>query len=475
MRTRHPDDFALLRYTAGDLDESERGPIVRHLDHCDACLLTLAEIRPLDRALRRIGSAERTIAGDADPDAPFAADDPFGERPDPGGTRPNRFPPELLDVAIAASDRARAEVEGFLEAAGDPQALPELLDGLALRKPEARYLLLYALEEAGRRMTVDGPTRPLRLAEETLRRLERESPDGGPAEAMIRLGTITGQARVLAGQAGNWNGSLERAGEHLEAAYRAFAASGDLDGIRLALTEFHESQRRSFAGRAGEGLALARRSRSTFEELGLEDYAVRARVAEGIALSVLDRDEEALLCFQRALPVFEREGLWTNYVSALNSLGASLARLGRLDEARREYSRALRRLSRERHVSILPFIRHGLAIVLVSAGRHRDAASSFHQAARLFGGLGLVGDALTASLWEIESWARSGDADRALHRLEIFRSSIARPEALEALDPFIVGQLEEALLGRAVDFERLGQLRQEAQKRIREKLRVRAS
>jgi tetratricopeptide (TPR) repeat protein len=321
-------------------------------------------------------------------------------------------------------------------------------------------------------MTLDGPTRPLRLAQEILRRLGRESANGGPADAVLRLGTITGQAHLLAGQAGNWNGALEKAREHLNAAYSAFAASGDSDGIRLALTEFHESQRRSFAGRPGEGLALARRSRSTFDELGLEDYAVRARIAEGIALSLLDRDEEALSCFRGALPVFEREGLWTNYVSALNSLGASLARLGRLDEARREYSRALRKLSRDRHASILAFIRHGLAIVLVSAGRHRDAASSFLQAARLFESLGLIGDSLTASLWEIESWARSGDQARALHRLEIFRSSIDRPEAREALDPFIVEQLEEALSGRDVNFERLGQLRRRAQEGLREKLQA---
>lgn len=285
------------------------------------------------------------------------------------------------------------------------------------------------------------------------------------------MATIVGQAHLLAGQASNWTGELERAKQHLARAYRCFPGDGASEEIRLALTEYHESQRRSFAGSAAQGLVLARRARSTFEELGLEDYAVRARVAEGIALSELGRDDEATAHFRAAVRIFDRERLWKNYVSAINSLGVSLARLGRLDEARREYSRALRKLSQEKHPTLLAFTRLGLAEVLESAGRHADAATSFLQAARTFDALGMVGDALTSSLKEIESWARSGDTARALHRIGIFRATVER---FDALDPFIVSQLEDAVSGRASGFERLGELRRNAEEAIRETMRSRA-
>jgi tetratricopeptide (TPR) repeat protein len=470
VRTHHPDDFALLRYTAGDLDESEHGNIVRHLDQCDTCLMTLAEIRPLDAALRRIGAA-RASAKDIDAEVEFAPDDPFRERP----ARSAAAAPvtrELVESALSHAERADAEVAGLLAAlAESPEATSTYLSRLSFADPAARYLVLYALEEAVSRITVDGPARYLRFAEEVLGRLERESADAGQAEAMVRLGAITAQAHVLAGQACNWTGELEKARGHLQEAYRTFAGAGEADEIRLALTEYHESQRRSFAGRSAEGVALARRARATFETFGLEDYVARARVAEGIALSALDRDAEALVCYRAAVPVFERQSLLRNYVSAVNGLGASLARLGRLDEARREYSRALRRLSREQHPTLLAFTRNGLAHVLFFSRGYADAAKSFLQAARLFDQLDLVGDALTASLWEIESWARSGDMARARHRLQLFRTVVGR---LGTLDPFIVGQLEQSLSGRDPDFERLGQIRRQAQETIREKLRVEA-
>lgn len=471
MRTRHPDDFALLRYTAGDLDDSERGGIVSHLDQCETCLMILAEIRPLDAALRRIGSA-RASAENADTEVKFAPDDPFRERPVRVWSPPRRFAQDLTERALSASDRAHADVDGLLKAVSESQdGVTEYLRRLSLADPAARYLVLYALEEAGSRITVEGPARHLRFAEEVLGRLERESADAGQAEAMVRIAAITAQAHVLAGQACNWTGALEKARGHLQEAYRTFAGAGEADEIRLALTEYHESQRRSFTGRSAEGVALARRARATFETFGLEDYAARARVAEGIALSALDRDAEALVCYRAAVPVFERQSLWRNYVSAVNGLGASLARLGRLDEARREYSRALRRLSREPYPSLLAFTRNGLAHVLYFSRGYAGAAKSFLQAARLFEQLDLVGDALTASLWEIESWARSGDTTRARHRLQLFRTVVGR---LGALDPFIVGQLEQSLSGRDPDFERLGEIRRQAQETIREKLRVEA-
>jgi tetratricopeptide (TPR) repeat protein len=472
VKARHPDDFALLRYTAGDLDESEHGSIVRHLDECEVCLITLAEIRPLDAALRRIGM-ERAPARDGDDEATFAPDDPFRQRRQ---STPETSPVsrELTERALDHAQRADAEVGALLAAiAESPRAASEYLGRLSFADPATRYLVLYALEEAMSR-TSETPAAFLRFAEEVLARaLPQAAPrteERSEAERIVPMSTVAGQAHLLAGQAANWTGELEKARSHLETAYRSFPGDGVNDEIRLALTEYQESQRRSFAGRPGEGLALARRARSTFDELGLEDYAVRSRVAEGIALSGLGRDEEATGHFRAAIGIFERERLWKNYLSAINSLGVSLVRLGRLDDARREYSRALRKLSREKHASLLAFTRLGLAEVLESAGRHADAAKSFQQAARAFDAVGLAGDAVTASLREIESWARSGDTARALHRLGIFRATVER---LGALDPFIVSQLEDAVSGSS-GFERLGELCRNAEDTIREALRSRA-
>jgi tetratricopeptide (TPR) repeat protein len=470
MRTRHPDDFALLRYTAGDLDDSERGSIVHHLDQCEICLLSLADIRALDAELHRVGSA-KAGSRDRDADVVLAADDPFRERPLPVPARLPRYAPDLVDRALAASDSGRTDVESLLDAAGEPDRLAKVLRGLSFADPEARYLTLYALEEASSRITLGGPARALELAEAALRRLEDELPGTGPAETLVPIGTIAGQAHLLAGQAANWTGEFEKARAHLESAYRSFVGDGVGEEIRLALTEYQESQRRSFAGKPGEGLVLARRARATFDRLGVEDYATRARVSEGIALSGLGRDEEATHLYRAAIREFERERKWKNFVSAINSLGVSLVRLGRLDEARREYSRALRKLSQENHPALFAFTRLGLAEVLESAGRHADAAKSFVQAARAFDAVGLAGDALITSLREIENWARSGDTARALHRLGIFRAAVER---LGALDPFIVGQLEDAVLGRASGFERLGELRRDVASTLRRAMETRA-
>ena len=471
MRTRHPDDFALLRYNAGDLDESERGPIVHHLDQCDACLLALSDIRALDSELRRIGSA-RAPAGHGD--AGFGPDDPFRERParSRAGSPATR---ELAESGFAHAERANADVGGLVSAlAGPPGALGEQVRRLSFADPATRYLLLYSLEEATS-LTSEIPAACLRFAEEVIERIggetEPPSKDRTEAESLVPLTTFAGQAHLLAGQAANWTGELDRARTHLESAYRSFPGDGVNEDIRLALTEYHESQRRSFAGEPGPGLPLARRARSTFEELGLEDYAVRARVAEGIALSGLGRDEEATDLFRTAVQAFERAKAWKNYVSAINSLAVSLVRLGRQDEARREYSRALRKLSDEKHPTLLAFTRLGLAEVLESAGRHAEAAKSFLQAARAFDALGMTGDALITSVREIENWARSGDTARALHRLGIFRATVERRGAL---DPFILGQLEDAVAGRASGFERLAELRSSVEDTIRRAMRTRA-
>ncbi|MGH9390982.1 MAG: tetratricopeptide repeat protein, partial [Vicinamibacteria bacterium] len=351
----------------------------------------------------------------------------------------------------------------------DPRRLASLLADLDLGDAVNRFALLYALQESGREIA-ESPIRALRFAEEVLARLRREpsgSDDGQPdAERIVPRLALLGQAHVLAGQACNWTSEYERAKAHFEVAYRSFARAG-CDEVSFAIVEYHESQRRSFIGRGLEGLVLARRAVATFEALELEDLYARAKATEGLALSKLGRPEDAIAAYRVALPVFVRGGLWSNYVGTLNSIGTALHRLGRLDEARREYARALRCVSRERHRSFLAFIRHGLADVLFSAGHYREAALSLAQASRLYYECGLAASALKASLFEIESWARAGDVGRALRRLGVFRADVARHRAL---DLSIARQIEVALSGQDPDFQRVAELRLQAEGALGERL-----
>ena len=467
MTGSHPTDFALLRYTTGEDDEAEREQINRHVESCEHCRVALDEIRRVDAGLREVAETWPSLPGEAGLELPGG--DPFERRPDFPAGRGERVTPEVVDRALAASERASDGVGSLLAAAGGPpEELAPHLGRLSLADPTARYRLLYALEAMARRL-VDEPADCLRFAEKTLERLRSESVLGPPpdAETMVPLAMLAGQAHLLAGQTSNWTGELEKGRQHLEAAYRSFSETPD--EMRLALTEYHESQRRSFAGKPAEGLLLVRRAIRTFEIYGVEETVARARVAEGIALSLLGRDEEAVACFRAVTPVFESHGLWKNYVSAVNSLGTSLGQLGRLAEARREYSRALKKVSRQKYPALLAFTRHGLASLLFSAGRYAEAAKAFGQAGALFQDLRQVGDALISSLYEIESWARRGDVARACHRLEIFRAEVDRREAL---DPFIVGQLGEALSGREPDFEKAAELRRRAEEILRENLKA---
>ena len=146
-----------------------------------------------------------------------------------------------------------------------------------------------------------------------------------------------------------------------------------------------------------------------------------------------------------------------------------MAKLGFLGLGIMGYPMA-RNLARAGH-QVVAFTRNGLAHVLFNARKYADAAQSFLQAARLFDRLDQTGDALTASLWEIESWARTGDHPRALHRLEIFRTAVARRDAL---DPFVVQQLEQALSGRDPDLPKVSEIRSRAEEEIRQKLEARA-
>jgi len=470
MTESHATDFALLRYTAGEVDEAEREQINRHVESCERCRVALNEIRLVDGGLRELADAQLSLPDEKGLELPPG--DPFEKRPHFPAWRAEPVTPAVADRALAASERASEGVRALLAAAGGPpEDLARHLGRLSLADPTARYLLLYALEEMASRL-VDEPASCLRFAEETLERLRSESVSGplSEAETMVPLAVLAGQAHMLLGQTSNWTGELEKGRQHLEAAYRSFSES--TDEMRLALTEYHESQRRSFAGKPAEGLLLVRRAIRTLEIYGIEDFVARARAAEGIALSLLGRDEEAIARFRAVIPVFETHGFWKNYVSAVNSLGTSLGQLGRLAEARREYSRALKKVSREKYPALLAFTRHGLASLLFSAGRFAEAAKAFGQAGALFQDLRQVGDAMLSWLYEIESWARSGDAGRALHRLEIFRAEVDRREAL---DPFIVGQLGEALSGRNPDFERVAELRRHAEGILRERLKAASS
>ncbi|MGH9443934.1 MAG: hypothetical protein ACRD16_16840, partial [Thermoanaerobaculia bacterium] len=141
--------------------------------------------------------------------------------------------------------------------------------------------------------------------------------------------------------------------------------------------------------------------------------------------------------------------------------------LGRLDEARREYARALKVISRQRHAAWVGYIRNGLALVLLRAGSDREAALAFLQTSKLFREVGNINNALTASLYEIESWARCGETTRAAQRLEIFRIDVAEHDAL---DPVIVRQLEEARSGSHPDLEEVASLRESAGQMLRERL-----
>jgi tetratricopeptide (TPR) repeat protein len=264
-----------------------------------------------------------------------------------------------------------------------------------------------------------------------------------------------------------WIGEYEIAQTHSRIAYSSFGRCGD--ETSLASVELFESQRRSFVGRGHEALLLAQRAAFTFETLGLEDYAARAKVAQGLALFDLGRQDDAVRAYREALPVFEKHGLWSNYVGALNSIGTSLAKLSSLDEARKEYARALRRLSRDQHRSWLGFIRHGLADVLFTAGKYREAAIALAQASRIYAGSGLLARSLLASLFEIESWARSGDMARARHRLGIFRSELARHGTL---DLSVAWQIENALEGLDPELGNIAELRQAAEGILSDQLRV---
>jgi tetratricopeptide (TPR) repeat protein len=465
----HLNEFTLLRYAASDLGGQERESADDHLHVCERCEAALSAMEELDEQLR-------AITGDFAPSDDLDPADPFARRPEALPRRrpaaPAREAENLAVVALEASERARAEIGRILETAkGSREELDSFLSGSSLSGLTVRFALLYALQEAGLEIA-ESPMRALGLALAALDRLQGEvtADPTTPAEWILPLKTLAAQAHLLAGQGRNWTGELEQARSHFEKAYRAFGESTG-DDLSLAHVELCESQRRAFAGDPAAGLSLAQRARATFEELELEDYVARARVAEGISLSKLGRENEALEAFQSAVPVFQKSERWSNYVGAVNAVGACLARQGRLNEARREYARALRSVSRDRHAAWVAYIRNGLALVLFQAGNYRGAALAFLQTSRLFRDVGNTANALTASLYEIESWALCGQPARAAQRFEIFRTEVARHDAL---DPVIVRQLEAVLSGGDPNLEEVAALRRSAGQMLRERLEMKA-
>ena len=461
---RHLDDFTLLRYTAADLDAAERAAAEEHLHACGQCNGVLESLAQLDSEMRALAKTMSATDG-LDPSDPFARRPEAPPRPAP---RPATEAESLAVAALRASETAESGSRRILAAAKTSRSeLASHLAALPLSDLSVRFSLLYALQEAAREIA-ESPPRAMALALGALQRLSQEVPADPwtQEERVLPLHALTAQAHLLTGQGRTWTGELEHARSHFEQAYRDFGASTG-DDLSLAVVELGESQRRAFSGDPVGASVLARRALATFEEMGLEDYVARAHLAQGLCLMKMDRLEEALTAYRSAMPVFLEHELWSNYVGAVNAVAATLSALGRLDEARREYARVLKVISRQRHAAWVGYIRQGLALVLFKAGSYREAALAFLQTSKLFRDAGNILNDLTASLYEIESWARCGEIARAMQRLEIFRINVAQHDAL---DPAIVRKLKDALSGSQPDLEKVASLRESAGQMLRERL-----
>lgn len=468
----HPDEFTLLRYVAGDLLEDETRPTESHVSKCSACSSALMELRDLDEGLRSLASTGSLHEEDP---AGFSRTDPFRHRPELVRLRDESdHLPGTGTRALAASEGAGEIEERLLEAMRRPEALREVFSAISLDRPEDRFGLLYALQEAGLQIA-ENPLSAIDFARAAIAELQEPlasaKGEAGDAEAAVPRLVLLAQANVLAALAFLWTKEFSEAGSHLVVAYRAFV-EGRGDEASLALVEMTEAQRRAFVHDGATALALARRAGATFEDLGLEDSAARALVVEGLAHFALGQQEDAIRCYRKALPVFERQQLWSNYVGALNSIATSLTTLDRLDEARREYARALRRFSQDRHRYWLGYLRIGFAETLFAGARFAEAAVSASRAARVFANAGLRVNSLIATLLEVECWARSGSISRAQHRLDLFWSDVERDRAL---DRAVVRELEEALSGANPDYQRLSNLREQIGETLRQRLKAKSA
>jgi tetratricopeptide (TPR) repeat protein len=474
VTTPHPTSFVLLRLVAEDVNDIERVTLQRHLGGCAACLLDLQEIAHLDSRLReqRDEVFREAEAGELEPE------DPFRTRPE-GVERP------AAEFGFSGPDFARFCLEGsraaellqariLADVATKGDALSRTLDELDLKTLAGRFGLNHALHERLQRI-VDGPGLCLELARHALVRLRREpfvafSRVSGeqmtPVEFACPLAGLLGGAYLLAGAARNWTGEFELGEQELQRAYRFFRVARG-DSFSLALVEHHEAQRRAFLGRvrpAHQSLVLLDRAALTFQELGYDDHAARSWAARGLALSALEREEEALEAFRSALPVFASYELWSAYVTTLNNIGNALVELRRPEEARREYARALRRVSSAERPSVHAFVRSGLALTLFRSARFGEAARAFAAAARLFEDQGATADALISTLHLIECQARLGNRGLAASLLEEFQARVA---GYDALDQSIVAEIAESLAGERPDLERVSTLRGRFEEQVR--------
>lgn len=469
MTAPHPDDFTLLVLLEGEMSEMETARLKRHLSSCPACASAYREIEKLDRTLKTtLPNLVEALAESRLPEG-----DPFRCRPD--CTRLERRPPIAGDDAVhevfaASSDAAEVKRRLLSAAAAPEEDLREALSALDLLVLRDRYGLGYALDDALCNM-VEGPARWARFGRASADTVLAARADGraldAPSERAYPLDDLLGLSLLVQGTACNWTGEFLRGGRDLRRAYGAFAR-GSVSERRLASVELVEAQRRAFLDRAEEALHLADRARGTFQALGLEDEAARAGAAHAIALSYLDRDEEALAEFRTLLPVLAGFERWNTYVSTLNGIGGCLLRLERVTEARREYARALRLVSREARPAVHSFIRANLARTLYQGGRFVEAARAFGAAATLFATQGATADELQMGLFRVEALSRSGALFEARKALEALGEDL---RASNAVDSDILRSLEAALAGDIPDVDLVATLRSRAERQIATRLR----
>lgn len=473
VKSRHPDDYTLLRHLAGELDELGRRRVERHVEGCPRCEGDLRELRWIDE---QFTVARDAIFGPGEGAEVLPAGDPFRDRPTLLVRRPSKYglsDPFFPNRCLVASDAARALCDEIL--AADVPALTRLLSRLEFEELHERYGLGFALDEAPRRMA-EGAIRYRPLAEQTLSRLGRERvrpfaaiprDEVTETEYAYPLIGIAARAHLVDGIICNWTGEFDRGRASFERAWKAFAGSAETE-LALATVEMHEAQRRTFAKDPQGGLILAGRARRTFEEMRSEDDAARAAYATGLALSALDRDEEALAALRSSTEISERLGLWNVYVSGVNSVGAQLMKVGQFAEAKREFARALRLTASGVRPGYHAFIRTNLALMLFRAGQYASALSAFTTANRLWEEQKSLFDALASSLYVVECLARTGRLGAARQHL---RSLEVRIGAEPGLDPAILRAFTEELSSDRPDFEAIESLRSRAEDDIRSRLR----
>lgn len=467
----HTDGFTLLCFVAGELDELGARRVERHVQDCPSCRRELHEIRWLDHEL----AARRQAVFQDGAEESLPAGDPFAGRPSIPPRRASRygFQDPSFTLRWAAAAESAAPVRDTLLAASHAD-LGDHLDRLSFSELRDRYGLGFALEEAPRRVS-EGAARYRPLADLSLERLDREPvrpfhriplDDMTEAEFACPLAEVAARAFLLDGVICNWTGEYDRGGRSFLRAWKGFADAATSE-LPLAIVELHESQRRAFSGDPAGGLILARRSLATCEEMNSEIDAARARFAIGVALGLLDRNEEALEPLRRAADDLAASGNWSAYGSAINCLGSSLLELGRLDDARREYARALQIMAKEDRPGNRAFLMQSLGRLMFWSGDYRRAAATFRTAAELFGKLGMVSDEAVLGLHLAECLARMGKTQAARTCIQDVEEKLGH---FPSLDPAILRELRVQLSGEKPDFEVISALRDRAEEAIRLKI-----